>query len=72
MPAIAIKTLIATLFHAIATRPMIFWGLRIAAKLTTTKVDDNGVEIFVAMDAGDVERLQKAIKKLVEEWDLKL
>lgn len=72
MPAIAIKALIGTLLHAIATRPMIFWGLRIAAKLTPTKIDDNGVELIVAMDAGDVERIQKAIKKLVEEWDVKL
>lgn len=72
MPIIAIKTLLASLFHAIATKHMMFWGLRFAAKYTQTKVDDNGVELIVAMDAGDVDRIQKAIKKLVEEWDVKL
>lgn len=72
MPIIAIKTLLAALFHAVATKPMMFWALRRAVKYSNTSVDDNTVELVIAMESGKVDDIQKAIKKLVEEWDVKL
>lgn len=60
-----LKILLKNIGAAFLTKKMSIWGLRLIAKYTTNKVDDNVIDFVEAAANNDSEGMQVALEKLV-------
>lgn len=58
--------------YTLIGKPMIFFGLRLAAKSTKTSLDDNGVELVNAALENDKLAMEKYAKAILEELAKKI
>lgn len=61
---ILFKTLITNLFRMLIGKNMIIWGLKLAASVSTNKVDDNVVLLVEGALKNDAEKVKRAIEQL--------
>lgn len=57
--------IIKNLIAMFATKTMVIWGLKRAAKLTDNMVDDSSVELIEGLLDNDIEKVKNSIDKLI-------
>ena len=63
---ILIASLFRTIFNSIVTRPMIFWGAKLAARQSDTLIDDKSIVFLEKAFDGDIKETRDALKSALE------
>lgn len=63
----ALKQIGQNLLIMALNKTVILWALRLAAKQTDNKIDDNVIEVVDAAYEADTERLKSSVENIVKE-----
>lgn len=63
----ALKKIGQNLLIMALNKTVILWALRLAAKQTDNKIDDNVIEVVDAAYEADTERLKASVENIVKE-----